>query len=151
MSKWIYIDTDDTGIGQTVMTALTQAGYVATEAPDPAEKTANVAIFCHPTTENRLLKMGNLTLDLDNVSATLESGETIHFTPIEFSVLGYLIKNRHRAISRDELLPAVWGFENDAGTRVADDTVKRLRRKLTDTAIRIETVWGYGFKVTETA
>lgn len=41
------------------------------------------------------------------------------------------------------------GFENDSSTRVADDTVKRLRKKLHNTGLSIETVWGYGFKVRE--
>lgn len=50
---------------------------------------------------------------------------------------------------RSELLPTVWGFENDSGTRVADDTVKRLRKKLQNTGLAIETIWGYGFKVRE--
>ena len=68
-------------------------------------------------------------------------------TPIEFAMLRYLMQNRSRAVSRDELLPAVWGFANDAGSRVADDTVKRLRRKLAGTSLRVETVWGFGFKL----
>ena len=43
-------------------------------------------------------------------------------------MLTYLMKNASRAVPRSELLPAVWGFENDSSTRVADDTVKRLRK-----------------------
>ena len=53
----------------------------------------------------------------------------------------------NRAVSRNELIPAIWGFENQNGTRVADDTVKRLRRKLKGTGVMVETVWGYGFKL----
>ena len=64
-------------------------------------------------------------------------------------MLTYLMKNASRAVPRSELLPAVWGFENDSSTRVADDTVKRLRKKLHNTGLSIETVWGYGFKVRE--
>lgn len=64
-------------------------------------------------------------------------------------MLTYLMKNSARAVPRNELLPAVWGFENDTGTRVADDTVKRLRKKLLSTNLAIETIWGYGFKAVE--
>lgn len=77
------------------------------------------------------------------------NNEEIHFTPTEFAMLTYLMKNAARAVPRSELLPTVWGFENDSGTRVADDTVKRLRKKLQNTNLSIETIWGYGFKVRE--
>lgn len=149
MAKWIYVDTEDPAIGQAVITALETMGYHAKEALPSTAVTADVNIVCTRPEETRRLCMGRLTIDLDNVSASTDDGADIHFTPIEFSMLCYLMTNRHRAVSRDELLPAVWGFENDPGTRVADDTVKRLRRKLTETNLRIETVWGYGFKLTE--
>ena len=45
--------------------------------------------------------------------------------------------------------PAVWGFQDDSTTRVADDTVKRLRKKLVGSGVGIETIWGYGFKLRE--
>ena len=59
------------------------------------------------------------------------------------------MRNAARAVSRKELLPAVWGFQDDATTRVADDTVKRLRKKLAGSGVGIETIWGYGFKLRE--
>ncbi len=147
MGKWIFIDTDDQAIGQAVITALEAIGYRAAEASPSASTTADVSILFAQKENARQLSMGRLMLDLDNISASTDDGQDIHFTPIEFSMLCYLMNNRHRAVSRDELLPAVWGFANDSGTRVADDTVKRLRRKLADTDLRIETVWGYGFKL----
>lgn len=72
-------------------------------------------------------------MDLDNMAAYDSNNEEIHFTPTEFAMLTYLMKNAARAVPRSELLPTVWGFENDSGTRVADDTVKRLRKKLQNT------------------
>lgn len=149
MAKWIYVDTDDQGIGKAVIAALETMGYHAKEVLPSTSVAADVNILCTRQEDTRQLRMGRLTVDLDNVSAATDDGTDIHFTPIEFSMLCYLMNNRHRAVSRDELLPAVWGFENDSGTRVADDTVKRLRRKLVDTDLRIETVWGYGFKLIE--
>ena len=95
------------------------------------------------------ITLGGLTMDLDNMAAYDSNNEEIHFTPTEFAMLTYLMKNAARAVPRSELLPTVWGFENDSGTRVADDTVKRLRKKLQNTNLSIETIWGYGFKVRE--
>jgi len=67
------------------------------------------------------------------------------------NLLYYLAKNKNRAVSRSELLDKVWGFENYVETRATDDTIKRLRKKLSDSgsSLKIETVWGFGFKVNE--
>ena len=53
-------------------------------------------------------------------------------------------------MSRDELLKNLWQLDfDDPDTRVADDLVKRLRKKLREAGggVRIETVWGYGFRL----
>lgn len=71
----------------------------------------------------------------------------INLTSMEFNLLKYLIMNKTRAVSREELLNKIWGFETDTGTRATDDMVKRLRTKLKDAGSKlvIETVWGFGF------
>ena len=149
MVEWIRIETEDSAVTKTIAEILNKAGVIAQEDTPAPDAIPCLIVRDKAKAEARHLHMGRLTLDLDNVTGVLEDGSFLHFTPIEFAVLRYLLQNRHRAVSRDELLPAVWGFENDAGTRVADDTVKRLRRKLTNTGVCIETVWGFGFKVTE--
>lgn len=68
-------------------------------------------------------------------------------TPNELSLLTYLIINQDRAISRAELLDRIWGYETEVETRVADDTVKRLRKKLLSSNVIIKTVWGFGFRL----
>jgi len=67
----------------------------------------------------------------------------------EFDVLYFLTVNKDKAISRDELLSQIWGIECDIDTRVTDDTIKRLRKKLSQSGsdVTIETVWGYGFMI----
>lgn len=76
-------------------------------------------------------------------------GKIINFTAMEFNVMQYLIENRNRAVSREELLNRVWGFETDTGTRATDDMVKRIRGKLANAGSKllIETVWGFGFSL----
>ncbi len=74
-------------------------------------------------------------------------GEKLDLTPTELSFMAYLIRHIGRAISRDELLRAVWRFEAEVDTRATDDVVKRLRRKLRGSGVRIGSVWGYGFKL----
>ncbi len=96
-----------------------------------------------------LLRYGQLVLYLDSRTARLND-EPFPLSPTEFDFLSYLIKNNGAAVKREDLLSNIWQVSWDANTRVADDLVKRLRRKLrkTDTSIRIETIWGYGFRIT---
>lgn len=76
-------------------------------------------------------------------------GREFALTPNEFDFLLYLLKNKDRAVSRDELLKTIWEMDWDTDTRAADDLVKRIRRKLRErkSTVYIETVWGYGFKL----
>lgn len=85
-------------------------------------------------------------------SFRVETGDrTVNLTGMEFSLLRYLAENRNRAVSREELLEKVWKFEFQVETRATDDMIKRVRKKLAEagSALKIETIWGYGFKVSE--
>jgi DNA-binding response OmpR family regulator len=77
------------------------------------------------------------------------NGRDIGLTGMEFSLLHYLAVNSNRAVSRGELLDKVWGFENEVETRATDDMIKRIRKKLSDagSGLKIDTVWGYGFRL----
>jgi len=79
-------------------------------------------------------------------------GKKIELSPTEFTLMTYFINNHSRAISREELLKNVWKFDFEADTRATDDVIKRLRKKLTqaESTARIESVWGFGFKLEET-
>lgn len=94
------------------------------------------------------LEYSPLVLSPELRTAALD-GEPLTLTPTEFDFLAYLIQNRDRAVSREELLQALWQVDWQADTRAADDLMKRLRRKLRerDSQVRIETVWGYGFRL----
>lgn len=94
------------------------------------------------------LKFGSLSLSPALRSATLH-GEPLSLPPTEFDFLAYLTAHQNRAVSRQELLNALWQFDWQADTRAADDLLKRLRRKLREhqSDVRIETIWGYGFKL----
>jgi DNA-binding response OmpR family regulator len=58
------------------------------------------------------------------------NGRPVILTCKEFKTLAYLIKNPRRVISRDELLNAVWGYENYPCTRTVDNHILKLRKKL---------------------
>ena len=77
-------------------------------------------------------------------------GKSIGLTMTEFALLGCLMKNAGTAVSRNDLLDNVWGINNnDIETRVTDETVRRIRKKMRDAGsrVRIAAIWGYGYKL----
>ncbi|MBR5717815.1 MAG: response regulator transcription factor, partial [Clostridia bacterium] len=94
------------------------------------------------------LTFSSLTLDEAGRSILL-SGEPIPLTPTEYGVLRHLMLHKGEAVSREELLNRVWGFESIVETRATDDTVRWLRQKLSGSGVVISAVWGYGFKLEE--
>ena len=90
----------------------------------------------------------DIKIDKKTKQATLKD-EPLQLTPNEYQLITYLIDNRNRAVPRAELLDKIWGYEFEVETRVADDTVKRLRRKIKDSDAEIKTVWSYGFRIVD--
>lgn len=91
-----------------------------------------------------------LTLSEKERTVTYDN-QVLKLTNTEFELLKMLMNHAEEAVSRDELLHHIWGYESSIETRVTDDTIKRLRKKLrgVDSHVLIETVWGYGFKLTK--
>ncbi|MBR2731121.1 MAG: response regulator transcription factor [Clostridia bacterium] len=94
--------------------------------------------------------VGRLALDEEKRRIT-NGGQPLALTPTEYEVLKYLMLHADQAVSREELLNTVWGFEAAVETRATDDTVRRLRQKLDGSGVNIAAVWGYGFRLEETA
>ncbi len=93
-----------------------------------------------------ILSYGNIKLNTDMRTATVGDA-AFDLTPTEFELLVYMFGNSTRAVKREELLKNVWGFDNEVDTRVTDDVLKRLRKKLLNTSVKITTLWGFGFKL----
>ena len=96
------------------------------------------------------VKAGKLVLDEDR-RCIQNGGQPIALTPTEYEVLRYLMLHKDQAVSREDLLNKVWGFEAAVETRATDDTVRRLRQKLDGCGVHIAAVWGFGFRLEEDA
>lgn len=96
--------------------------------------------------EDTAVRFGPLIVDPRTKSVSGSSGP-LQLTPNEFALLHYLVKLDGSAVSREELLNSIWGYTSAVETRVADDTVRRLRKKLAGSGVSIETVWGFGFQL----
>ena len=77
-------------------------------------------------------------------------GSTIvALTQTELRLLSYMLKQPEKAYSREELLSAVWGFDSEVETRVTDETLRRIRKKLLQagSTVSVSTIWGFGYKL----
>jgi two-component system phosphate regulon response regulator PhoB len=77
------------------------------------------------------------------------SGHEVELTALEFKLLLTLHDRRNRVQTRDALLSDVWRIDADVTTRTVDTHVKRLREKLGDAGIYIQTVRGVGYRFAE--
>ena len=74
--------------------------------------------------------------------------ELVRLSTTEFELLVYLLRNRGRVLTREQILRAVWGYEYDPGTNVVDVYVGYLRRKLrrAEGRVPIVTVRSVGYR-----
>ncbi|HFC12218.1 MAG TPA: response regulator transcription factor [Anaerolineae bacterium] len=83
-----------------------------------------------------------------------KDGQPLDLTPIEWSLLHSLMKNHRRALSREQLVEQVWGYDYYGDERVVDVHIGRLRKKIEDDPtdpIFIATVWGAGYRFEDTS
>lgn len=73
-------------------------------------------------------------------------GEKIPLTQKEYELLLYLYERPNIALSREQLLNGVWGYDFFGDYRTVDAHIKNLREKLGDARDYIKTVRGYGYK-----
>jgi DNA-binding response OmpR family regulator len=76
-------------------------------------------------------------------------GTPVSLRAKEFELLVTLLNHKGMVLSREQLIEQVWGFDFYGQTRTVDVHVAHLRVKLTDSGVEIETVWGVGYKLTE--
>lgn len=87
-------------------------------------------------------------VELNPMGRTVTSnGEPVILTYKEFELLYYLLKNRGRALTREEIMNDVWSFDYEGESRTVDMHIKSLRQKLENGNDVIVTVRGVGYKI----
>lgn len=107
----------------------------------------------HKDTLQEELQLGDLRISAyERKIFSVKTKQSLGFSMTEFALISYLAENPNKAVSREECLRRVWGIETDIETRVVDETIRKIRKKLTtlDGKVRIETVWGHGYRIVET-
>ena len=98
-----------------------------------------------------LLTLGPLSIDL-STQAAQRDGQALDLTAFEYRVLEYLVRERARVVSKQELSDYLYPHNEDRDSNVLEVLVGRLRRKLDPdgTLAPIETLRGRGYRFTLT-
>ncbi|RUS58156.1 chemotaxis protein CheY [Kurthia sp. 3B1D] len=95
--------------------------------------------------------IGALSVYPDRFEVTLD-GKELEFTPKEFELLVYLLDNKNRVLTRDQLLSAVWHYDFAGDTRIVDVHISHLRDQIEENSRKpkfIKTIRGLGYKFEE--
>jgi len=93
---------------------------------------------------DNLFKFNGYVIDFDKRIVT-ENDENINLTSKEYDLLLFLIQNKSKAFSRDQILDHVWGNDYFGSDRVVDDLMRRLRSKMPN--LNVETIYGFGYRL----
>ena len=96
---------------------------------------------------NKSFKVGDFTIDKDN-RAVLIDDYAIDFTKIEFEIFIYLIENKNKISSREQILNAT-SLDFNTKNRTIDMHISNIRAKIGDDSKNpkyIKSVWGIGYK-----
>ena len=95
---------------------------------------------------DKKITVGSLTLDADEMSATI-NGEEVPVTVREFNILYKLLSYPKKTFSRSQLLDEFWGVEGNTSLRSVDVYITKLREKFSDCEdFKIVTIHGLGYK-----
>ena len=158
------IRASDSKIGIIMLTARTQemdkvtglmtgADDYVTKPFSPAELTARVDALYRRTGGDVEMDAGEISQPpflLNTRNRTLEkNGARVKLTQVEYSIMKLFMDNPGKALSREEILDAVWGRDYFGELKIVDVNIRRLRIKIEDDPTNpsyITTVWGYGYK-----
>ena len=99
----------------------------------------------NPDGENVKISAGDITID-GGAHMVYVKDESRKLSVKEFELLLYFINNKGLALSREQILKSVWGYDFFGEARTIDTHVKMLRSKLGDCGGYIKTIWGMGYK-----
>ncbi|HSP77492.1 MAG TPA: response regulator transcription factor [Myxococcaceae bacterium] len=98
----------------------------------------------------QLMTFAGFTLELDRRALSRADGSQIELTRTEFDLLAWLLRHRGRALTRQEILDAVWGQDVVVDPRTVDNFVSNLKKKLgwtSTSAFTIHTLRGVGYRM----
>lgn len=147
----IFLSARSSDIDKVAGLQLGADDYV-TKPFNPAELVARVQSVLRrsraaddPASEQ--IALGELEMDVRNRKAVI-GGEPMTLTPKEFDLLATFARFVNVTLDREKLLDLVWGT-SFYSMRTVDVHIVRLRSKLEGSGLKIETVWGSGYRLVE--
>jgi DNA-binding response OmpR family regulator len=144
----IMLTARDSEVDKVVGLEIGADDYV-TKPFSPRELLARIKAVLRRMEERRpestAIDVGGFVIDSGRRQVTTPAGEVVEPTAREFDLLVYLAENRGMALSRSQILQAVWGYDYFGETRTVDVHVRQLRKKLD--GLPLETVWGVGYRI----
>ena len=95
-----------------------------------------------------ILTVGIIELDEVRHRVTV-AGEPVELTLKQFTMLRFFLINKGIALTREQLLDAVWGIDYEGGERTVDVHVQTLRQKLGPSGQMINTIRQIGYRLEE--
>lgn len=116
----------------------------------PKELIARIKAILNRTHQNKKDIYTYKSLEINYLSHTIKiDNKIIDVTPKEYDILTYLVQNKNIAISREQLLEKVWGYDFFGDDRTVDTHIKMLRNSLKEYRDNIITVRSIGYKYVE--
>ena len=114
----------------------------------PKELVARVKAITKRNKQTIIYKIAGIEID-DLAHVVYIDNKKIELTPKEYDLLKYLIENKNIALSRENLLSSIWGYDFYGDDRTVDTHIKTLRARLGKYRDLIKTVRGMGYKIEE--
>ena len=131
---------------------MTGADDYVTKPFSPAELTARVDALMRRSggNDDNSAEISQPPFLLNTRNRTLEKdGQRLKLTQIEYLLVKLFMENPGKAMSREDILAAVWGNDFKGELKTVDVNIRRLRIKIESDPTEPEyltTVWGYGYK-----
>lgn len=97
------------------------------------------------TNDNNTITFDNIEIDTDARCVYIDN-KNVYFAPKEYELLVLLAKSNGKALPRDYILDKIWGYYFVGETRVVDNHIKKIRKKLGKYSNIIKTVVSVGYR-----
>jgi DNA-binding response OmpR family regulator len=143
----IFLTARDSEVDRVLGLELGGDDYL-TKPFSPAELVARVKAVLRRVDGGaapEVMQIGEVAIDAGRREVRV-AGDAVEFTTKEFDLLRYLAERPGLALSRQQILDGVWGYDWYGDARTVDVHIAQVRKKLGE-AVQIKTVRGVGYRL----